>query len=477
VPSAAESESSRFCAAPWDEKDDPEAWSEMSTSGGAGAGEWAVEAEVTFPGNVTVRQATPQRRVIAEITSIEWATHTDPDYAGELYDAGSSGGIQMHPDALTSGFPARPKVDVRVYVQPALAGIPIVMDWRDVDDASDHDGPIDDDPDPPDPNRPAERPFNPADNFDTPGMGSPSLSDTSPSTDANGQVRVTFGVGDIQPGNNFRVIAGARALQLGYVLPKAADAGSSVFYDDNDNGIWNAGEVTLDDEFSVEGCVATRELTIWRYLHVEVDSMGTDPPGYNFPADDLLRGDVADPELGGLVDAMRDAFVEVVGSTFDSSTTPWEHNFANLDDMESYMVGDFGQRGSVNESAPYWSAYVIGVYEAYEPTVRDNDPGTEEATFGATGSDEPEWTAIMQETLRDVANQWQWNAEEIERVRRAIVAHEVGHQFELDHTAFEDPPTHAMWCHKDDETEDLWTEVPFQYRESDLKQIREIEYP
>ena len=67
------------------------------------------------------------------------------------------------------------------------------------------------------------------------------------------------------------------------MFAKAADPDAEVFYDENYNGKWNTGEVTLSDVIEVFGCVATRELTIWRCTpHVEVDSMCSEGPGQFF---------------------------------------------------------------------------------------------------------------------------------------------------------------------------------------------------
>lgn len=39
-------------------------------------------------------------------------------------------------------------------------------------------------------------------------------------------------------------------------------------------GAYKGGDVTLDKTLSIRNLVATRRLTVWRYLHVEVDAMG-----------------------------------------------------------------------------------------------------------------------------------------------------------------------------------------------------------
>lgn len=85
-----------------------------------------------------------------------------------------------------------------------MAGIPIVMESFDVDDPSDHDGPIDADPAPIDFNYPHMRPENGVDNLG--GAGAGSLAGGPWVTDANGQVRVTLDIVAPQPGKSRLVL-------------------------------------------------------------------------------------------------------------------------------------------------------------------------------------------------------------------------------------------------------------------------------
>jgi hypothetical protein len=224
----------------------------------------------------------PVRKVVAEIVGIQWMTHDTASSAAELYDTGGFG-VLAYPDAATPGGPARPIVDVRVQVAPQLAGIPVALKWFDVDDPSAADAPIDDDPAPPNPLRPDEHRYDPGDNRATtgsvPGISQDALlmgADLPESevTDANGTIRVPFEIGWIQPGNNFRVVAGARPTDLTEVFAVSDDPYGSVYHEENFDLIHNEGEPTLTDAYSIDGMMATRLLTVWRRLHVEVDSMG-----------------------------------------------------------------------------------------------------------------------------------------------------------------------------------------------------------
>jgi predicted Zn-dependent protease with MMP-like domain len=380
-------------------------------------------------------------------------------------DSGGSGGsgLRFFPDAVTSGAGQRPKVDVRVQLEPALAGIPIYLDWRDVDDPSDDDGPIDDDEDPPDPNKPDELPANVADNFDTPGLGDPYLSAYSPTTDANGQIRVTLDVADIQPGNNFRVVAGARQAELARVAARSADWTSDVFYDENGDGIWQGEEPPLYDNQPIFGCVATPLLTIWRHLHVEVDSMGAPPQGTIFP-DDGIATDVVvavvPPSATGLLSAaFEPAYVDIVlGTAFDDANVPFDYHVTPGEIVTLWI-----NHRQILESYKYWSVYVIG---AYEPDTSEDLDGEAVGTSGQTETIITSGVSLIYiEVVRDACD------DQVPQLPRAtveprVVVHEVAHQFGLEHDA---QPGHLMY-------ENL-AGIGSTFTEANLKDIRSRSKP
>jgi len=482
-----------FMAKRWADRDNPAVpwWSFASgppdapVEGNPGAGEWAITPAVHFhwmmsQSGFTAKMATPERKIVAEITSIQWVAHSNPDEAAELVDEGG-GTKRLYPDAPQPGQSARTKVDFLITVEPNLAGIDVVARACDVDDASDHDGPIDADPEA-DPEHPNLLPVNNVDNFCDPSGCPPAdpwgLFFTG-STDANGQLRATFNVESwIQPGNNWRIAAGARESEVGRVKPLAADSASRLFYDHNNDGWYDTtdwDECVLDEfsfPFGGHGIAVTPLLTLWRKLHVEVDSMGEEPEGTTFEEDDLLRGDVPDPDTSGLAGPFGDAFIDVViGTIHDDSHTPWKDSFSSVSAMYGYMVGADGERGTKDdESAAYWSVYVIGIYEDCDPLL-DNDPNQELARDGVTGNSEPEWSAVNTEVQRDLAAGWGWDEAEKQAVARGVVVHEIGHQFELQDDP-QDFPTHVMFDPDTPAKEDLLPQVPLQFHESDIRKIR-----
>ncbi len=474
--------SSEWRYKPWAQRDNPAyPWSMFMVVSGdgpalghPGAGEWAISPKVNFY-NFAYQtgffaQLTPAKwRLDAQITSIEWKTHSDSQYAGELV---SQMGMRLYPDAPQPGQSAHPRVDVLVKVQPQMAGIPICVYWYDVDDP-DHDGPIDTDP-----NYGGWQGINPADNKTTTGYGPTHFLEGAPITDANGEVRGKLDVGSIQPGNNFRVAAGGREDEMNLVKPLSHDAAGQLWFDRNDNGYYepgNAESILNEQTGGMAAFRVTPKLTLWRKLHIERDSMGAEPPGYPFPTNDLLRGDVPNPNLSDLQLAFGEAYIQVVlGTQYDNSQTPWRHDFASLGDMNDYMVGANGERGTRNhESAAYWTAYVIGVYEAFEPDHLDNDPDSEVASTGLTASAEPEWSAIPMEIIRDVAAQHGWTPAQTAALQRSVVVHEIGHQFELGDD-YNGNHTHVMCSYRTDVPgeRDQYLD-PISFRESDLGKIRE----
>jgi len=188
--------------------------------------------------------------------------------------------IAFFPDAQSPTETLRPKVDVYVRVSPAKAGPSVDVRWFDVDDPTSSVAPIDDDP-PVNQQHPEVIKENNKDNRETwPNSDEVTL----PATVAignDGIGRGVFEIGWFQPGNNYRIAAsvhrssGPGPKYLDYVKPLARDQQSRLFYDMNKNGEFNPG---FPGEAIIEGAFKTVHvtpvLTVWRKLHVEVDSMG-----------------------------------------------------------------------------------------------------------------------------------------------------------------------------------------------------------
>lgn len=205
--------------------------------------------------------------------------------------------------------------------------------------------------------------------------------------------------------------------------------------------------------------------------------MGAEPPGTPFPADDLLRGDVLDPETSGLTGAFHPAFVDVqVGTSHDDSQTPWRAVFASDADVTEYVLGVGGERGTRNdESDAYWVVYTIGIYEGVL-WMSDNDPDSEACHPGFTWAIEPEYSGINMEVLRDLGEQWIcWTPADEDHVRALVVAHEIGHQFELDDDY--GSTNHVMSSYGTDVEEESLAYQSMSFLESDVRKIGELQSP
>jgi len=248
--------------------------------GNPDAGEWQITPAIDFAApdqtNFTAFMAAPKAMDDAKIVSVEWVVHQNADgtasnEAGELVDDPLvTSGKRFFPDAKNPTEEYRPKVDLLVKITPKLAGVSIWLLDHDVDDPSDHDGPIDTDP------AGTVTNVNPPDNFATAGATfSISYGSGSP-TDANGEMRSVVTVGSVQPGNNWRFAVAPRLPALEHVKPISTTSQGELFYDANADGFWAVGSEALLDSTSptFKGVFVSPVLTVWRKLHVEVDSMG-----------------------------------------------------------------------------------------------------------------------------------------------------------------------------------------------------------
>lgn len=233
----------------------------------------------------------------------------------------------------------------------------------------------------------------------------------------------------MQPGDNFRVAA-------------TCDPGLLATLN-NDNVPANNQQVP-----SFNGKI-TDVLTVWRRLHVEVDSMGAPPgnefwpPAGNMDGKDEAVADVKDPDRSLLRDAFKPAYVSVVFDTGkDNGNAKFAHNgpTTGSDDTEAAERKKLGKdnRGAT-EAPDYWVGYVMGAYEAQKSA--DNDPDTEHVVAGVTEPAEPEYSFVFMESIRDLMDPF--NEDPLERrkvenwaqglLEQRVVVHEIGHQFQLPH--------------------------------------------
>ena len=194
------------------------------------------------PAPRTIGPATAQS---PEVVSVEWVTHPGNT---ALDGCPNNGGKRILPDkisAVDGAAAERPKVDLVVHISPTKEGCNVHLKVWDVDDPFDQNNPgfadvalIDNNTNGPD-NRPlpGEQPWT-------------ATAVTGANGQPNDEASVAFTV-SMQPGNNYR--AGASVVQ-------AAIDGTT--------------QTQADDNAPPQFVYFTDMLTVWRRLHVELDSMG-----------------------------------------------------------------------------------------------------------------------------------------------------------------------------------------------------------
>ena len=235
------------------------------------------------------------------------------------------------------------------------------------------------------------------------------------------------------PGDNYVVAASLSAAQR------------DGFGEDND-------EVVLIPEAQ-----RTDMLTVWRKLHVEVDSMGE---AVVSTPDDAYFADVPSPDLSMYNDAFFWAYTETAQDTgHDDSQTAFTQSFATDAAEKSHVLGPI--QGSRNDDhLKWWVVYILGAYEPVDSAPDpwpdwddDNDDDDEEGLVGgtwptdSTGLPGPDGSLVYQEVARDVAAQ---HAMGVAAIPPRVALHEIGHHFFAQH--MDDLPW-IMWVPEDDDDE------------------------
>ncbi len=272
------------------------------------------------------------------------------------------------------------RVGIRVRVVPNVNGIPVHFRLVDADDPTDSNGPIDNDIQNPSAN------CNPA--CDNRWMGAP-LEVNHPTVATSGthaHIEKAFVISQGNPGDNYRWIVahrGGSANHLDRIKPVVPDTYGRSFYDLNNNGTRQSpSEPMLTDAVSVlitgNHFYSLPLLTIWRTLHVEVDSMGAPPPNYTPPPgvnpfgtfdDPHPNGDIPDPSTAYFANAFRKSFLSMDNNpsyvsggqlvNANQSTLPFEKGFSSQPSMVSF----FASHQQIPHTEEYWSSYLAGVYE------------------------------------------------------------------------------------------------------------------
>jgi hypothetical protein len=393
---------------------------------------------------------------IGTVEKVEWIAMDSPLDGNPK----EGGGLRIYPDKVTpNDMLNRQKVKVRATLTQPAVGVTIWVQYRDVDDPSSNEGPVDVE-------------TMPADN-----RGGASMMGTGQTFLLDGKAvaeyELTVGM---QPGDNYRAVATVKEGALNTVSAKQNDTDKARVFDDVTNLPLPSDKVKVTEQL----------LTVWRRLHVEVDSMGAPPEGTQFDDDDLLTGDVPDPDISGYADAFSSAYVTSVRDTgHDNPSMPWRYNFQTIGGspdgaaLWSYFIGGPNpQRGTRNQEQPlYWVAYVASIHEF--TSANDNDPDDGHALPATTVGNEPEFSIVMEEVARDVAAQWQWTPFQTANFRRVLALHEVGHQFELEHSLPDANgfPMDVMWVPTEDSLEDRARNQPLSFSLIHLAEIRSIDYP
>ena len=380
--------------------------------------------------------------------TVAWQTSYDGQLDG---NPNPGGGLRMFPDAAEPGGNPRQVVRVKATVGDLAPGEKrdghmVYFKSFDVDDPSANTGPIDDE-------------GQTQDNRGTPPEGN--LNPGFAVTNAQGEATVDFTV-TMNPGDNFRVAAD---LNNDTWLN-----GLKVKQNDPQALIYESDEVT-----PIPPGKRTDLLTVWRKLHVMVESMGAPPPGTEWQEDDQPVTNVPDPDTGAFAGAFDDAYVKPL-IVLGNQAELWSYNFQG----EAGYFGTYviehrldGDGEPCYEAPQYWQVYLLGAYEG--PLLDgDNDPDTEGARPGDTWTDEPEGSAVYQEIMRDVCAQHGITGAKQTHYRQYFAVHEIGHQFQLSHSEWID---NVMYAPSNDDTEGIPGDIPIVFRADDLNAIRSVPYP
>jgi hypothetical protein len=211
----------------------------------------------------------PEAFSVVAIQKLEWVQKTSPLDA----NPNAGGGGRMFPKQ--AGLVLQNAVNVRATLMPPIAGVTVFFRSIDVDDPSANSTPMDDETKGQD-NRASTTVPSPINDGKFTASSTNETSATTTVTAGVASAQVEFQV-TMQPGDNFRIVAtginqnasnpavdltNVQAVQNDGTLARVKDA---------------AGNFISSDLTTVAAVKASEVLTVWRKLHVEVDSMGSIP--------------------------------------------------------------------------------------------------------------------------------------------------------------------------------------------------------
>ncbi len=263
----------------------------------------------------------------------------------------------------------------------------------------------------------------------------------------------------MQPGDNFRIAGNGDRDFVANLINHDATLHDLQAANDNERNA-NKQKIafrvttpqTTDIPILDQDKYVSKTLTVWRFLHVERDSMGPPPAGepFNQPPgmageDDVDPGNLDSPPIDLMVTNYRPAYIEVLddlatgfGALDTRDDIPFVHNLT----LAGAGQASLRDVPSLNR---FWVVNVVSSYEG--PVANDNDDPQPEAhiVLGFTalpvGSDGP--CHIFYETIRDLraylAAQGQpVPVPEATLVLRTVL-HESGHRFNMVHSIPPDP--------------------------------------
>jgi len=245
-------------------------------------------------------------------------------------------------------------------------------------------------------------------------------------------------------GNNYRVIAAVH------------DAlGSPAWLPDAKTIAEDGGTLGMDETHK-----KTDMLTVWRRLHIELDSLGA-PTGETFTDSDATLdgdynpGDIGSPGTGAADDLfefwnasvtdlarteLEKAYITltVIAEGTGSKDTRDDATFVrNVDiDSDAATTGEYTVASSVRDipSTPgFWVVHVVGMYEANHALSNDTPPGgaalghTKQESVGVNYQEGS--VAIFLETIRDVVVAIGGDLDKAKELVRRNVYHEILHRF------------------------------------------------
>ena len=261
-------------------------------------------------------------------------------------------------------FPGRPSmtgttqevVHVEAKIIPVIEGIEIYFKTFDVDDPSSRSAPVD--------NETQQQ-----DNRGTPKEGRLGGSGplASAKTDKEGRARVEFS-STFQPGDNFRAVVSCSNRYLDQDLKAKQNDGNAARIEDK-------GKIIIPNGGRASHAKATGLLTVWRKLHMELDSM--------VPPDKLqnsVSGTIQDVARGTL----PNSYLIMLSQLFDK-TDRYEGGVLRVGAVDYHVIESLRRRGAQEEVTILLAPGQTAAANGASYTIFDDDLNAWPARFPNTG--------------------------------------------------------------------------------------------